>query len=52
MNNPLATSVEMIRYAIGERVRDLGGDDDQVDEIATSAAYAVFIGVAADALRP
>ncbi|MGY4712513.1 hypothetical protein ACXDF8_23635 [Mycolicibacterium sp. CBM1] len=45
------TSIDLIRYAIGDQVRALGGDDVDVDRIATSAAYAVFIGAAADAMR-
>ncbi|BBZ79957.1 hypothetical protein MANY_52940 [Mycolicibacterium anyangense] len=49
--SPLMTSVDMIRYAIGDQVRELGGNDEMVDQIATSAAYAVWIGAAADVER-
>lgn len=51
MNDPVMTSIDLIRHAIGDQVRELGGDAIDVDRIATSAAYAVFIGAAADALR-
>lgn len=49
--SPLMTSVDIIRYAIGDQVRELGGNEEMVDQIATSAAYAVWIGAAADVER-
>ncbi|MCX2931529.1 hypothetical protein ORI20_14710 [Mycobacterium sp. CVI_P3] len=52
MSDSMMTSVDLIRYAIADQVRELGGDADKIDQIAMSAAYAVFIGAAADALRP
>ena len=51
MSDPVVTSIDLIRHAIADQVRELGGDALAVDRIATSAAYAVFIGAAADALR-
>lgn len=48
----MMTSVDLIRYAIADQVRELGGDTDKIDQIAMSAAYAIFfIGMAADASR-
>jgi hypothetical protein len=52
MSDPMMTSVDLIRYAIKDQVRELGGDADMIDQIAMSAAYAVFIGMAADTVRP
>ena len=52
MSDPMMTSVDLIRYAIADQVRELGGDADKIDQIAMSAAYAVFIGMAADTVRP
>lgn len=49
--NPLVTSVDLIRHAIGDQVRELGGSAEVVDQIAMSAAYAVWIGAAADVGR-
>ncbi|GAA2787815.1 hypothetical protein H7J51_17645 [Mycobacterium crocinum] len=51
MSDPMMTSVDLIRYAIADQVRELGGDSDKIDQIAMSAAYAIFIGAAADAAR-
>ncbi|HET6736095.1 hypothetical protein [Mycobacterium sp.] len=46
MGDPLMTSVDLIRQAIGNQVRELGGDDAEVDSIAMSAAYAVWVWTA------
>ncbi len=43
VSDPLMTSVDLIREAIGNQVRELGGDDADVDSIAMSAAYAVWV---------
>jgi hypothetical protein len=43
VSDPLMTSVGLIRDAIGNQVRELGGDDADVDSIAMSAAYAVWV---------
>ena len=48
----MMTSVDLIRYAIGDQIRELGGDDDMIDQIAMSAAYAVFIGAGRRPVRP
>ncbi len=42
MSQPLLTSTDMIRHAIAEQVRALGGTDDDVDNIAFAASYAVM----------
>ena len=42
MDNSLITSIDVIRYAITDRVRELGGNDDTVGEIALAAAYAMW----------
>jgi hypothetical protein len=42
MRDPLMTSVDLIRHAIADQVRDLGGDDHDIDSVAMSAAYAVW----------
>lgn len=41
MNGPLVTSIDAVRWAIADRIRDLGGNEQVVDELAT-AAYAVW----------
>ena len=42
MSQPLLTSTDMIRHAIAEQVRALGGTDDDIDNIAFAASYAVM----------
>lgn len=42
MNHPLLTSTDVIRHAIGEQVRALGGTEDDVENIAFAASYAVM----------
>jgi hypothetical protein len=42
VKDPLMTSVDLIRYAIAEQVRELGGDEKDVQSIAMTAAYAVW----------
>lgn len=42
MDGPLFTSVDAVRWAIADRIRDLGGNDQVVDELAMAAAYAVW----------
>ena len=42
MSDPLMTSVDLIRYAIAEQIRELGGDEKDLDSIAMTAAYAVW----------
>jgi hypothetical protein len=37
------TSVDLIRHAIEGQIRELGGDDADVDNISMSAAYAVWV---------
>jgi hypothetical protein len=43
VSDPLMTSVDLIRHAIEGQVRELGGDDADVDNISMSAAYAVWV---------
>ena len=45
------TSVELIRHAIGNQVRELGGDNADIDSIAISAAYAVWVWTANEVVR-
>jgi len=42
MNNPLITSIDVVRHAIKDRVHELGGDDDVIDDIAVAATYAMW----------
>ncbi len=42
MNTPWETSTEVVRYAIADRVRELGGDDEAIDTIAVCATYALW----------
>lgn len=42
MNTPWETSTDVVRRAIADRVRELGGDDEAVDTIAISATYALW----------
>lgn len=42
MNHPLLTSTDVIRHAIAEQVRALGGTEDDVENIAFAASYAVM----------
>jgi hypothetical protein len=43
----MATSIDAVRWAIADRVRALGGNEQVVDELATAAAYAVWCTPAA-----
>jgi hypothetical protein len=42
MSHPLLTSTDVIRYAIADQVRRLGGNDEDIDDIAFAACYAVM----------
>lgn len=42
MNSPWQTSTEVVRYAIADRVRELGGDDEAINNIAVNATYAMW----------
>ena len=42
MNTPWQTSTDVVRYAIADRVRELGGDDEAIDTIAINATYAMW----------
>jgi len=42
MNNPLITSMDVVRDAIKDRVHEFGGDDAAIDDIAMSATYAMW----------
>ena len=42
MNNPWETSTDVVRFAIADRVRELGGDDEAIDTIAVSATSAMW----------
>ncbi|GAY14338.1 hypothetical protein [Mycobacterium sp. shizuoka-1] len=42
MSHPLLTSTDVIRHAIAEQVRRIGGSDEDIDDIAFAASYAVM----------
>lgn len=42
MNSALVTSVDVVRSAIGERIRELGGSEELVGEIALAACWAMW----------
>lgn len=42
MSDPVSSSIDLIRYAIADQVRSLGGNDEDIDGICVSAAYAVW----------
>jgi len=42
MSSPMVTSIDVVRHAIEDRIRDLGGNDDTIDEIAMAASYAMW----------
>jgi hypothetical protein len=42
MSNPLASLIDLIEYAIADQVRSLGGSEQDVGGISTTAAYAVW----------
>jgi hypothetical protein len=42
MSHPAVTSTDVIRYAIAEQVRRIGGNDEDIDDIAFAASYAVM----------
>ena len=49
MNNPWEPSTEVVRFAIADRVRELGGDDEAINNIAVSATYAIWCAAFANA---
>ncbi|BBZ77761.1 hypothetical protein MANY_30980 [Mycolicibacterium anyangense] len=42
MSSPWVTSTDVVRYAIADTVRKLGGDEEAIDDIATAATYAIW----------
>jgi hypothetical protein len=42
MSHPLLTSTDVIRHAIADLVRRIGGNDEDIDDIAFAASYAVM----------
>lgn len=42
MSHPAVTSTAVIRYAIAEQVRRMGGSEQDIDDIAFAASYAVM----------
>ncbi|MBB3601842.1 hypothetical protein FHT40_001475 [Mycolicibacterium sp. BK556] len=42
MSHPLTTSTDVIRHAIAEQVRRIGGNEADIDDIAFAASYAVM----------
>jgi hypothetical protein len=42
MKDPVVSSIDVIRYAIADQVRSLGGNDKDVERISSAAAYGVW----------
>jgi len=42
MNTPWQMSTDVVRYAIGDLVRELGGDDEAINDVAIAATYAMW----------
>ena len=42
MNSPWETSTDVVRYAIADRVRQLGGTEEAINDIALAATYAIW----------
>ena len=42
MDSALVTSVDVVSSAIAGRIRELGGSDEQVSEVALAACYAMW----------
>ena len=42
MSHPAITSTDVIRHAIAEQVRRIGGNEEDIDDIAFAASYAVM----------
>ena len=51
MIGPLASLTDLIRYAIADQVRSLGGSEEDIGGISTTAAYAVLCWELAEAHR-
>lgn len=51
MKDPVVSSIDVIRYAIADQVRSLGGNDKDVERISSAAAYAVWCWGFAEAQR-
>ncbi len=41
MQGPLVTSVDAVRWAIADQIRNLGGNEQAVDDVAIAAAHAM-----------
>lgn len=42
MDGPLVTCLDTVRAAIADRIHELGGTEQAVNDIALAAAYAVW----------
>ncbi len=42
MQGPLVTSIDAVRWAIAGQIRDLGGSEQALDDVAIAAAYAMW----------
>ena len=42
MSHTLLTSTDVVRYAIAEQIRRIGGNEEDIDDIAFAASYAVM----------
>lgn len=49
MKGSLTTSVDVVRLAIADRVRELGGSDEEASEIALAACYAMWCAACSNA---
>ena len=38
MSHPAVTSTDVIRYAIAEQIRRIGGNDEDIDDISFAAS--------------
>ncbi|WP_445168538.1 hypothetical protein ACTXG7_03905 [Mycolicibacterium sp. Dal123E01] len=42
MSHPAVTSTDVIRHAIADQIRRIGGNEEDIDDIAFAASYAVM----------
>lgn len=52
MNGHLVTSIDAVRWAIADQIRDLGGNAQVLDDVAIAAAYAMWCMPAAPPGNP
>jgi hypothetical protein len=42
MSHPTVTSTDVIRHAIADQIRRIGGNEEDIDDVAFAASYAVM----------